>query len=173
MLRGDQEIVVVVRREGELLVMRRAPERLGYWSIVAGGLEQDETSWHAAVRELREEAYVWWLTTLVPITKTGFTLTTIDKITIDGDTAVGIKVSHKGYADTKMYFLARNGLLAKIDGLTGSSTASVASASPSSFPRTRAPAPRSPPPGSPSARTSSSSSRSATSRSPPPPPRPG
>jgi 8-oxo-dGTP pyrophosphatase MutT (NUDIX family) len=54
-LRGDQEIVVVVRREGQLLVMRRAPERLGYWSIVAGGLEQDETSWHAAVRELREE----------------------------------------------------------------------------------------------------------------------
>jgi 8-oxo-dGTP pyrophosphatase MutT (NUDIX family) len=38
-LRGDQEIVVVVRREGRLLVMRRAPE----------------TSWHAAVRELREE----------------------------------------------------------------------------------------------------------------------
>jgi 8-oxo-dGTP pyrophosphatase MutT (NUDIX family) len=54
-MRGDQEIVVVVRRQGELLVMRRAPERLGYWSIVAGGLEPDETSWHAAVRELREE----------------------------------------------------------------------------------------------------------------------
>ena len=51
MLRGDQEIVVVVRRDGQLLVMRRSPERLGYWSIVAGGLEQDETSWHAAVRE--------------------------------------------------------------------------------------------------------------------------
>jgi 8-oxo-dGTP pyrophosphatase MutT (NUDIX family) len=54
-MRGDQEIVVVVRRQGELLVMRRAPERLGYWSIVAGGLEPEETSWHAAVRELREE----------------------------------------------------------------------------------------------------------------------
>jgi hypothetical protein len=36
-LRGDQEIVVVVRREGELLAMRRAPERLGYWSLVSGG----------------------------------------------------------------------------------------------------------------------------------------
>ena len=33
-MRGDQEIVVVVRRQGELLVMRRAPERLGYWSLV-------------------------------------------------------------------------------------------------------------------------------------------
>ena len=54
-MRGDQEIIVVVRRESELLVMRRAPERLGYWSLVSGGLEPDETSWHAAVRELREE----------------------------------------------------------------------------------------------------------------------
>jgi len=54
-MRGDQEVIVVVRRDGELLVMRRAPERLGYWSLVSGGLEPDETSWHAAVRELREE----------------------------------------------------------------------------------------------------------------------
>ena len=54
-MRGDQEVVVVVRRQGELLVMRRAPERLGYWSLVSGGLEPDEKSWTAAVRELREE----------------------------------------------------------------------------------------------------------------------
>jgi 8-oxo-dGTP pyrophosphatase MutT (NUDIX family) len=54
-MRGDQEIVVVVRREDELLVMRRAPERLGYWSLVAGGLEPDETPREAAQRELLEE----------------------------------------------------------------------------------------------------------------------
>jgi 8-oxo-dGTP pyrophosphatase MutT (NUDIX family) len=54
-MRGDQEIVVVVRREGELLVMRRAPERLGYWSIVAGGVEPEETPQEAAQRELLEE----------------------------------------------------------------------------------------------------------------------
>ncbi len=54
-MRGDQEIVVVVRREGELLVLRRAPERLGYWSLVAGGLEPEETPTVAAQRELLEE----------------------------------------------------------------------------------------------------------------------
>jgi 8-oxo-dGTP pyrophosphatase MutT (NUDIX family) len=54
-VRGDQEIVVVVRREGEFLVMRRAPERLGYWSLVAGGLEPEETPQEAARRELLEE----------------------------------------------------------------------------------------------------------------------
>jgi lipoyl(octanoyl) transferase len=54
-VRGDQEIVVVVRREGAFLVLRRAPERLGYWSTVAGGLEPDETPQEAAQRELLEE----------------------------------------------------------------------------------------------------------------------
>ena len=54
-MRGDQEIVVVVRRGPEFLVMRRAPERLGYWSLVAGGLEPDETPTEAAQRELFEE----------------------------------------------------------------------------------------------------------------------
>ena len=54
-MRGDQEIVVVVRRQDELLVMRRAPERLGYWSLVAGGLEPDESPREAAQRELLEE----------------------------------------------------------------------------------------------------------------------
>ena len=54
-MRGDQEIVVVVRRGPELLVMRRAPERLGYWSLVSGGLEPEETPLEAAQRELFEE----------------------------------------------------------------------------------------------------------------------
>jgi len=55
-MRGDQEIVVVVRRGAEFLVLRRAPERLGYWSLVSGGLEPDETPSEAAQRELFEEA---------------------------------------------------------------------------------------------------------------------
>ena len=54
-MRGDQEVIVVVRREGQLLVMRRAPERLGYWSLVSGGLEPEETPVVAAQRELLEE----------------------------------------------------------------------------------------------------------------------
>ena len=54
-MRGDQEIVVVVRRDGAFLVMRRAPERLGYWSLVSGGVEPEETPREAAQRELLEE----------------------------------------------------------------------------------------------------------------------
>jgi len=54
-VRGPDEVVVVVRREEDYLVLRRVPERLGYWSIVAGGVEPGETPKEAARRELREE----------------------------------------------------------------------------------------------------------------------
>ncbi len=54
-MRGGQEVVVVVRRADTFLVLRRAPERLGYWSLVSGGLEPGETPAVAARRELFEE----------------------------------------------------------------------------------------------------------------------
>lgn len=54
-MRGPNEVVVVVRREDRYLVLHRVPERLGYWSLVAGGVESGETPAAAARRELREE----------------------------------------------------------------------------------------------------------------------
>jgi 8-oxo-dGTP pyrophosphatase MutT (NUDIX family) len=54
-VRGPDEVVVVVLRGSELLVLRRAPDRLGYWSIVAGGVEPGESPASAAHRELAEE----------------------------------------------------------------------------------------------------------------------
>jgi 8-oxo-dGTP pyrophosphatase MutT (NUDIX family) len=67
-MRGDQEIVVVIRRDGDLLVLRRAPERLGYWSLVSGGLEPDETPVAAAQRELLEETGLKSEVRALPIT---------------------------------------------------------------------------------------------------------
>jgi 8-oxo-dGTP pyrophosphatase MutT (NUDIX family) len=54
-MRGPDEVVVVVRRGGQFLVLRRVPERLGYWSPVAGGVEAGEIPADAARRELWEE----------------------------------------------------------------------------------------------------------------------
>lgn len=70
------------------------------------------------VRELREEAYVWWLTTLLPLTRPECKLSTVPDIKIDGEPAVGIKVVRKGNADTRLYFLKRNGLLVRIERRT-------------------------------------------------------
>lgn len=49
------EVVVVVRRGEEFLVLERSPVRGGYWNLVAGGVEPEEDAAHAAARELEEE----------------------------------------------------------------------------------------------------------------------
>ena len=57
--RRPEEVAVVVRRPGtagrEYLVLLRSPEKLGYWHLVAGGVEWGEEPTAAAVRELEEE----------------------------------------------------------------------------------------------------------------------
>src|SRR5437763_15660135 len=67
------------------------------------------------MKELREEAYVSYATTLVPLTKEGYTLSTLAKTKVDGEAAVGIKVVRKGYPDLRLYFLERNGLLVRVE----------------------------------------------------------
>jgi lipoyl(octanoyl) transferase len=58
-VRRPEEALIVVHRaapEGrEFLVLERAPDRQGYWHVVAGALEWGEGASAAAVRELLEE----------------------------------------------------------------------------------------------------------------------
>jgi len=57
--RRPEEVAVVVRRPAaqgaEYLVLLRSPEKLGYWHLVAGGVEAGEQPGVAAARELAEE----------------------------------------------------------------------------------------------------------------------
>jgi lipoyl(octanoyl) transferase len=58
-VRRPEEVFVVIFRHGsvetEFLVLKRAPERQGYWHLVAGALDDDEDAETAAARELHEE----------------------------------------------------------------------------------------------------------------------
>ena len=38
-----QEVLIVVRRADEFLVVHRSPENDGYWHQIAGGVEEGET----------------------------------------------------------------------------------------------------------------------------------
>jgi hypothetical protein len=67
------------------------------------------------LEDLREEAYVQWLTTLVPLRKDTFDLAPLPEVKVDGKPATGIKVSSKGHNDAKLYFDKASGLLVKIE----------------------------------------------------------
>jgi 8-oxo-dGTP pyrophosphatase MutT (NUDIX family) len=49
------EVLIVVRRGSEFLVVHRSPENDAYWHQIAGGVEDGESFAEAAARELREE----------------------------------------------------------------------------------------------------------------------
>jgi hypothetical protein len=65
--------------------------------------------------ELHEEAYVIWLSTLLPFVKdTGFSLASLADAAVEGRPAASIQVAHKGHPDANLYFDKQSGLLVKI-----------------------------------------------------------
>lgn len=65
-------------------------------------------------KELREEAYLFWLTTLVPLKGKEVKLTTLkEEKTVDGQPAAGIVVSSDGHPDARLYFDKGTGLLVR------------------------------------------------------------
>jgi 8-oxo-dGTP pyrophosphatase MutT (NUDIX family) len=57
MVRTGVEVAVFVTRksDSEVLIVHRSPAQGGYWHVVAGGVESEESVAEAAERELHEE----------------------------------------------------------------------------------------------------------------------
>jgi hypothetical protein len=67
------------------------------------------------VRELREEAYTWWVGTLVPLTKEEFTLRALPDGRIGGKAVSVVRASRKGWPDVTLSFDKDSGLLVKME----------------------------------------------------------
>ena len=64
--------------------------------------------------EIREEMYVWYLTTLVPLKKEGVELSLLPETKVDGKPVVGVRVAGMGKPSVRLYFDKDSGLLLKI-----------------------------------------------------------
>jgi hypothetical protein len=67
------------------------------------------------VRELREEAYAWWVSTLVPLTREEFTLRALPDGRSDGKAVSVVRASRKGWPDVTLSFDKGSGLLVKME----------------------------------------------------------
>jgi hypothetical protein len=67
------------------------------------------------LKELREDGYARWLTTLLPLRKDpAFELTPLPEAKVNDEPALGVKVSRKGHADVSLYFDKKSRLLVKL-----------------------------------------------------------
>jgi hypothetical protein len=63
--------------------------------------------------EEREQMYGAWVATLLPLKGKGFKLAPLGEVKVDGHEAVGIRVSHAGHRDVRLFFDKKNHLLVK------------------------------------------------------------
>ncbi|MBV9123993.1 MAG: hypothetical protein JO112_11595, partial [Planctomycetes bacterium] len=65
------------------------------------------------LREEKEEVYLQWLTTLVPLQDKAFQLSSVGEHKVEGRPALGIEVSHKGHRKIQLFFDKESGRLVK------------------------------------------------------------
>jgi hypothetical protein len=82
------------------------------WEL-SGGSVRDLTTMR--LQELREEIYVWWLSSLLPVRGADFTLAMLPETKVNERPTAGVLVSHKDHKDVKLYFDKSTSLLVKVE----------------------------------------------------------
>jgi hypothetical protein len=108
-LPDKERVAVVVEKQLPITIVLNNDKGWKLTGGAAADLPKD------SVEDLRGEAYVWWLATLVPLKKAPFELSPVPEIKVSGKAAVGVKAVNKGRPDAKLYFDKLTGLLVKIE----------------------------------------------------------
>jgi hypothetical protein len=96
-------------------------EKFSFWRVVNG--KKGWQGWPRGMRDLKEaevaqlvdEIYTHWLASLVPLKDKGFEFSLVGDVTVDGNDAVGVRVSSKGRPDVNLFFDKKTGLVIKSD----------------------------------------------------------
>ena len=108
-LPGRARQILNLNKNGQVVMVLNGDRGWSTAGGMVGELGKD------GLEKLREEVYVEWLATLVPLKKEGFELTLVPDKTVEGKPAAGIKVAHKGHGDVRLYFDKATGLLVQIE----------------------------------------------------------
>jgi hypothetical protein len=108
-LPDKERVAVVVEKQLPITIVLNNDKGWKLTGGAAADLPKD------SLEDLRGEAYVWWLTTLVPLKKAPFELSPLPEIKVNGKPAVGVKAANKGQPDARLYFDKASGLLVKIE----------------------------------------------------------
>jgi hypothetical protein len=65
--------------------------------------------------ETLEQTHAGWVATLVPLTDEAFKLDTVGEVQVEGQPAIGIRVSHAGRRDVNLFFDKKTRLLVKTE----------------------------------------------------------
>lgn len=83
----------------------------GWFSM--GGNTQEMTKEQLAQQQ--ESQYAGWVATLRPLKETGFHLSPLGESKVGDRAVVGVKVTHKGHNDVKLFFDKEHGLLLRYE----------------------------------------------------------
>jgi hypothetical protein len=81
-------------------------------SLIINGNPQELTE--KMIKEMKEEVYVEYVTSLLPLRDAAFTLTALGESKVDGQPALGIKVASKGHRDISLFFDEKSALVVKV-----------------------------------------------------------
>jgi hypothetical protein len=103
---------IEVEQDNQKVRILRVVTPNGAWTSTAGAAAEMNKP---EADELREEMYVLWLTTLMPLKDAAFQLAVLPESKVDGRPAAAIKVSRAGHPDVKLHFDTQTKRLTKLE----------------------------------------------------------